>query len=311
MSLSPAPFYSDIADGPDGGSAYWLTTSDGVRIRMGVWNGGDKGTVLLFPGRTEYIEKYGRAAKGFAARGFSTVAVDWRGQGLADRALDNPMIGHVADFRDFQTDIASVLAAMPQLSLPEPMLLLGHSMGGCIGLRALMEGLPVTGAIFTGPMWDIKLDPLRRSAGWALSSASRHLKFDHMLAPGTVEASYVSVHAFEDNFLTRDESMYDYMRDQIAAYPELSLGGPSYAWLHEALKECRTLAARPCPDVPIVTFLGTNERIVDTPAIHDRMARWHNGALRMVEGAEHEVIMDYPEVQDDVYNTALEFLDLP
>ncbi|SFR55164.1 alpha/beta hydrolase [Litoreibacter janthinus] len=306
MTLTPAPFHADVANGPDGGRAYWLTTSDGVRIRIGVWSGGDKGTVLLFPGRTEYIEKYGAAAKGFMDRGFSAVAVDWRGQGLADRALPNRLIGHVSDFQEYQKDIAAVMAALPELDLPSPMGLLGHSMGGCIGLRALMEGLPVDGAVFTGPMWGIALDPLRRGAGWALSTLTRQTKFENLLAPGTSEVSYVLAQPFEDNMLTRDMAMYEGMRQQLVAYPDLALGGPSFAWLNEALKECRALSLSPTPNVPTITFLGTNERIVDTKAIHDRMARWHNGELRMVEGAEHEVVMDTPDVQAEVYDAAVE-----
>ncbi|SHE48221.1 lysophospholipase [Litoreibacter ascidiaceicola] len=306
MSLTPAPFHAEIANGPDGGCAYWLTTSDGVRIRIGVWGGGDKGTVLLFPGRTEYIEKYGPAAKGFMERGFSTVAIDWRGQGLADRALDNRLIGHVDAFNEYQTDIAAVMAALPELNLPEPMGLLGHSMGGCIGLRALMKGLPVDAAVFTGPMWGIALDPLRRSAGWALSTLTRQTKFEKLMAPGTTGQSYVLVQPFEDNMLTRDAAMYEGMRQQLEAYPELALGGPSFAWLNEALKECRALSLSPTPNVPTITFLGTNERIVDAKAIHDRMARWHNGELRMVDGAEHEVIMDLPDVQAEVYDATVE-----
>ncbi|EPX79873.1 alpha/beta hydrolase [Litoreibacter arenae] len=305
MSLTPAPFHADIANGPDGGCAYWLTTSDGVRIRIGVWGGGDKGTVLLFPGRTEYIEKYGVAAKGFMERGFSTVAIDWRGQGLADRALPNRLIGHVGVFNEYQTDIAAVMEALSELDLPEPMGLLGHSMGGCIGLRALMNGLPVDAAVFTGPMWGIALDPVRRGAGWALSTLSRQTKFETLLAPGTTAVSYVLAQPFDDNLLTRDEEMYDMMRDQLDAQPDLALGGPSFAWLNEALKECRALSLSPTPNVPTITFLGTNERIVDTKAVHDRMARWHNGELRMVEGAEHEVLMDLPEVQAEVYDAAV------
>ena len=80
-----APLFPQ-ADGPQGGVAQWLTTSDGVRVRVAVWGrDAPKGTVLLFPGRTEYVEKYGRAAGDLLARGFATVAIDWRGQGLADR----------------------------------------------------------------------------------------------------------------------------------------------------------------------------------------------------------------------------------
>ena len=306
MSLTPAPFYADVADGPEGGCAYWLTTSDGVRIRIGVWGGGNKGTVLLFPGRTEYVEKYGAAAKGFMERGFSTVAIDWRGQGLADRALKNRLIGHVDQFKEYQKDIAAVLAALPELDLPDPMGLLAHSMGGCIGLRALMEGLPVDAAVFTGPMWGIALDPLRRGAGWALSTLSRQTKFEKLLAPGTLEQPYVLAQPFNDNMLTRDEGMYEGMRRQLTTYPDLALGGPSIAWINEALKECRALSLSPTPNVPTLTFLGTNERIVDTDAIHDRMSRWHNGELRIVEGGEHEVAMDLPDVQAEVYDAAVE-----
>ena len=106
----PAPFHADLADGPPGGRAVWLRTADEVRIRAGLWRGGDKGTVFLLPGRTEYIEKYGRAAGDLVARGWSVLTVDWRGQGLADRALADPMAGHVHDFAQYQRDLDAVLA---------------------------------------------------------------------------------------------------------------------------------------------------------------------------------------------------------
>ena len=76
------------------GAAFWLTAADGVRLRVGLWSHpGAQGTVLLLPGRTEYVEKYGRAAADLRSRGYATLAIDWRGQGLADRALDDPMSG--------------------------------------------------------------------------------------------------------------------------------------------------------------------------------------------------------------------------
>ena len=109
--MQSAPFYSDVADGPEHGRAFWLRTTDGVRIRIGLWtpSGASKGTVLLFPGRTEYTEKYGRAAADFARRGYATLAVDWRGQGLADRLLDDAMSGYVQVFDDYQTDVEASL----------------------------------------------------------------------------------------------------------------------------------------------------------------------------------------------------------
>ena len=76
MHLDPAPLYTDIAPGPDGGQAHWAETSDGKRIRLGHWPcAGARGTVLLFPGRTEYIEKYGLCAADFARRGLSLIHI--------------------------------------------------------------------------------------------------------------------------------------------------------------------------------------------------------------------------------------------
>ena len=66
--MEPAPFLEDIADGPEGAKAYWLRAKDSTRVRVGVWPAGPKGTILMFPGRTEYIEKYGRLARDLAIR---------------------------------------------------------------------------------------------------------------------------------------------------------------------------------------------------------------------------------------------------
>ena len=110
--METAPFFAEIADAPEGGRAHWLVAEDGVRIRIGHWVPADAaGTVLLFPGRTEYIEKYGRAARDFATRGFAMAAVDWRGQGLADRLAGDVLSGHVDFFGDYQRDVRAVMAA--------------------------------------------------------------------------------------------------------------------------------------------------------------------------------------------------------
>ncbi|MEM9434844.1 MAG: alpha/beta hydrolase [Pseudomonadota bacterium] len=311
-TLEAAPFYADIADGPQGGHAVWLKTEDGLRIRMSVWDGqnsgANKGTVLIFPGRTEYIEKYGRAAGMLAERGYSSIAVDWRGQGLGERMLEDRALGHVEKFSDYQYDVAAVLSAVKSMGLPDPIYLFAHSMGGCIGLRALMEDLPVRAAMFTGPMWDILLPQWRRTVGWVFTSFSRKVGLDGNLAPGSLRTSYVEANPFQNNMLTSDPDMFEYMRDQLNKYPDLGLGGPSNAWVHEALKECRSLKLRPTPSVPTLVFLGTNERIVEPAAIKERMARWPNGKLVLVDGAEHEVAMETPAIQASVFDqTAAHF----
>ena len=64
-----------------------------MRIRAVLWNGGSRGTVVIFPGRTEFAEKYGRVVSRLVAEGLSVLVVDWRGQGLSHRYPANPEAG--------------------------------------------------------------------------------------------------------------------------------------------------------------------------------------------------------------------------
>ena len=298
MALSQAPFFAELADGPEGGAAYWCTAEDGVRLRVGYWPCEDaRGTVLLFPGRTEFVEKYGRTAGEFAEHGYATLAIDWRGQGMADRLIEDRRVGHVIKFTDYQRDVRAALEVAEELGAPKGWHLLGHSMGGAIGMRAALEGLPVETCSFTGPMWGIYMSTLVRPFGWALPRMANLVGMGTRLPPSTRYESYVLVNQFEDNVLTRDLETYEFMRNQLVDKPELALGGPSMIWLREGLEECKYLARQPSPDLPCLTFIGDNERIIDTAAVHDRMRRWPNGTLDVVPNAEHEVLMERPETR--------------
>ncbi|UXX84170.1 alpha/beta hydrolase [Roseovarius pelagicus] len=301
--MERAPYFDDVADGPPDGGAWWVSASDGVRLRIGYWPcDGAKGTVLLYPGRTEYIEKYSRAATDLAARGYATLAIDWRGQGLSDRLTTDQMAGHVHLFADYQRDVAAMLEAARALDVPNPLHLLAHSMGGCIGLRAVMDGLPVASCAFSGPMWGIQISATLRPVAWSLSWSGRRLGMGHVYAPGGAAESYVLKEPFASNKLTNDAEMYQHMVDQTRAHPELGLGGPSLRWLHEALRECLILSRRPSPDLPCLTVAGSDEMIVDMPRIKQRMRAWPKGTLYIVDGGRHEVLMDTATVRDDLFD---------
>lgn len=304
MTLEAAPIFTDVKPAPLPGAAYWIHASDGVRLRVGVFNpDATKGTVLMFPGRTEYVEKYGLAAGELAQRGYATIVIDWRGQGLADRILDDARVGHVDIFADYQKDVDAMVAAAHELDLPKPFYLIGHSMGGCIGLRSLHEGLDVNASAFTGPMWGIRIAPYLRPMAWALGRMMPVLGQGHRLPPGRVVDSYVLTAPFEGNQLTTDFAMFDMMRQQLRAHPELALGGPSFVWLREALDEMLSLSKMPAPETPSNVFLGTNERIVDAGRIEDRMESWANATLHMMQDGEHEVLMEGLAMRTSIFDT--------
>ncbi|MDO9639781.1 MAG: alpha/beta hydrolase [Pseudotabrizicola sp.] len=308
-ALLPAPFYADLALGPQGGEAFWLTAEDGLRIRAGVWPVGAKGTVLLFPGRTEYAEKYGMAAADLQARGYATVAIDWRGQGLADRILPDRMMGHVGRFQDYQLDVQAVLALVRRLGLPEPLYLLSHSMGGAIALRSLMRGLPVKAASFSAPMWGIAMAAWMRPFAQPVAQLSGWFGRAHRFAPSTSEKSYVLEAEFGGNVLTNDPDMWRYMKRQVVERPELALGGPSLAWLQTALMECRDMSLAPAPDYPALTALGSAEKVVDVAPVHLRMAGWRRGRLELFAGAEHEILMETPDRRQRFFDMTAELFD--
>ncbi len=305
-----APFHADVADGPDGGVAHWIKAADGLRLRAGYWPfEGAKGTVLLFTGRTEFIEKYGRVARDLQHRGYAMAAIDWRGQGLSDRVADDRGLGHVGAFSDYQHDVTAFVDYVKQTDLPTPYYVIGHSMGGGIGLRALINDLPVKAAAFSAPMWGIQANLSLRSFIWGLTTVSRRLNLDGNIVPGQTSDITLGETPFDENELTNDPEMYAYMQNQVRKYPELGLGGPSLRWVNEALWETRRLAALPAPPTPTLTFLGTDETIVDADRIKTKMAQWSNGKLTVVPGGKHEMMMDAPAMKDPILDAIAAHFD--
>ena len=307
---SPAPLRNDLARGPGEGSGHWVQTPDGLRLRLGVWRGGTKGTVLIFPGRTEYIEKYGGAAAALAKAGYSCLAIDWRGQGLSDRLLPDRLIGHVHKFSDYQRDVQTLMSAAKSMDLPEPYFLIAHSMGGCIGLRALMQGLPVQAVSFSAPMWGILFHPpAKRALAWALSSLLYPFKLAEMRAPGSSIGPYLLEVAFEDNQLSCDPQMFEMMQHHLQELPDCALGGPSLRWLNEALREMLALHRRRAPNAPALCFVGGLETIVDPRRIQQRMSHWPGARLKVVPQAKHEFMMERPDIRGAFYRETIAHFD--
>ena len=93
------------------------------------------------------------------------------------------------------------------------------------------------------------------------------------------------------------------MRLQLLAHPELALGGPSFVWLREALDEMLSLSRMPSPDVACDVFLGSNERIVHPGRIESRMEGWARGHLYLMQGCEHEVLMEDAATRASIFDT--------
>lgn len=277
-----------------------MQADDGVRLRAALWRLPDdnpaRGTVFLFPGRTEYVEKYDRVARDLAAAGYAVLGIDWRGQGASDRLLDTPEPGHVERFSDYQRDVVELIVAARNLSLPQPWHLLAHSMGGAIGLAALHDGLPVASVAFSAPMWGIN-KPLPPVMARTIIGIASGIGLRTRSAPGSggkKGQTYVLGHAFAANRLTPCPVSWARLVVEAGSWPDLTIAGATFGWVKTALDECARLASLPAPAIPALASLGTHERIVSPRAIRQHIANWPGARLVTIDDARHEILFDIP-----------------
>ncbi len=88
---------------PSGGEVVAFKGYDGAELRSALWEptvGPVRGSVCIFPGRGEFIEKYFEVITDLRRRGYAIAIMDWRGQGGSARMLSNRRKGHVVGFTE-------------------------------------------------------------------------------------------------------------------------------------------------------------------------------------------------------------------
>src|SRR6185369_8023680 len=147
----------------------------GIRLRAALFlppPGRSRGSIILSGGRTEPIEKYYETIADFLERGFVVLAHDWRGQGLSQRDLADPLKGHASGYKAFLDDFRALLGAYAD-RLPKPWVAVGHSMGGCLTLLAMASGeTRFAGAILSAPMLGVQTGGVPKLAAKALASVN-------------------------------------------------------------------------------------------------------------------------------------------
>ena len=114
-----------------------LTTPDGLTLHLREWPlAHAMGTVLIVHGLGEHIGRYAHVAAQLNAWGWRVAGHDHRGHG----ASAGPR-GGLADADDLLRDLAQVIDAQRAAHPGQPLLLLGHSMGGTVAARFVAEGV--------------------------------------------------------------------------------------------------------------------------------------------------------------------------
>jgi lysophospholipase len=294
---------------PSGAIVGTFKSSSRLKLRFARWEatrGPARGTMCVFQGRSECIEKYFEVVADLRRRGFAVAAMDWHGQGGSDRLLFNPRKGHVRSFADFDRDLAAFMTEIVRPSCRPPYFALAHSMGGNILLRNAAEPSSwFARIVLSAPMIEIAEAQLKPGPGLARVYAEvlAGLGLGWLYASGGTDASVESA-PFENNPLTTDAERYARNRMIIETAPALGLGSPTIGWLRAALRSIARVSAPDYPlkvKVPLLLFAAGMDTIVSTTAIEEFGQRLKVGTNVLLSHARHEILQETDAVRKDFW----------
>ena len=298
---------------PSGGDSFFYKTSDGVNLRIAMWNEtSSKGTILLQSGRTEFIEKYYEVIQEFVNRGFCVALMDWRGQGLSDRVAKDIRIGHVDNFSDYDSDFEEVIRKIYQDSCPKPWIAVGHSMGGCLVASSAAKNTDLFDAIILcAPMLTLQMPNLIKKLIHVLGFMTKiGLKEKALARPEWHEDEGWHENPFTENQVTSDPIRYERTMMLIREHQELAIGGLTVGWVYGALKRTREMISPGWIkkiEQPLLLLNATKDKLVN-PKENKKICGQSNIVIVKDIESEHEILMETDLIREQAWNAIDEFL---
>lgn len=281
---------------PEGVVSGIIKTPDGVELRYARWEPpeGRKGTVCVFTGRGECIEKYFETVQDLRDRGFAVAMIDWRGQGRSGRGLRNPRKGYVRRFSEYEIDVETFIHQVVLPDCPPPLFALAHSMGGAVMLRLAHAGKRwFDRMVLTAPMIDL---PGRRTSFpvRALLLTMRLAGLGGRYVPGG-DNDLVGTGPFAANPVTSDPVRYIRNAAILEEDPTLGIAAPTIAWADTAFRTMHGFRAVDFParvHQPVLMLAAGNDTVVSTPAIEELAYHLRAGSHLVIPGARHEILQE-------------------
>jgi lysophospholipase len=273
-----------------------IKTPDGAELRFARWAplSGRKGTVCVFTGRSEQIEKYFETVRDLRDRGFAVAMIDWRGQGHSSRRLRDPRKGYVRDFSDYELDVETFVQQVVLPDCPPPHFALAHSMGGAVLLRTAYAGKRwFDRIVLSAPMIDL---PGRTTSlpARALVRTLRLLGQGGHYVPGGND-KLTGSDSFINNPLTSDPVRYARNAAILEEDPTLGIASPTIAWTDAAFRTMQTFRRNDYPSrirQPILMLAASSDTIVSTPAIEEFAYHLRAGSHLVIAGSRHEILQE-------------------
>ncbi|MEM8827621.1 MAG: alpha/beta hydrolase [Pseudomonadota bacterium] len=284
---------------PDGGETRFVAADDAAQLRLVDWvpAGEIRAHAIMAGGKRDFIERHAESYHRLLGAGVAITAFDWRDQGLSAR---ESVADHLL-FDRMETDFDTIFGAAPAHAVPR--ILVGHSMGGHMMLRALANRphlrADVHSAIFFAPMLGIGGGP----PPWLLGGLARlHVALGRgrHYPPGQLPYGPDYKSEARRERLTGDRARFDEGFEFIEAEPGLAAGGATWGWLagaHESMAALREPGVLEAVGTPVSIFVGTREMVVSADAIVDAAHRLPHANLKVIDDGRHELQLDSDPVQ--------------
>ena len=289
VSIPANPVPEDVVSGI-------IRTPDGAELRFARWAppAGRKGTVCVFAGRGEAIEKYFETVRDLRDRGFAVAMIDWRGQGHSSRRLRDPRKGYVRDFADYEVDVETFVQQVVLPDCPPPFFALAHSMGGAVMLRLAHAGKRwFDRMVLSAPMIDLP----GRNTSFPVRALLRFMRLTGQggrYVPGGSDV-LTGTGSFVNNPVTSDPVRYARNAAILEEDPTLGIASPTIAWADTAFRAMHTFRRFDYPSQirqPILMLAASNDSVVSTSAIEEFAYHLRAGSHLVIAGSKHEILQE-------------------
>lgn len=291
---------------PDGASVGSFESFDGVNIRYGVFKPLEgtpcHGTLCLFGGRSEPIEKYFETIKKLQLRGFCVSIIDWRGQGLSDRLTKSRRKGHVKTFSNYVKDVEIYMQKVVYADCPAPYFAMAHSTGANIltqvaalaGVKSIFERM-----VLISPFYRFHIYGLKELAIRSVS------KLMYWFGMGKFKATFLEGGPKEDkpfnpdNLISSDPKRMKREQNIIKANVNLALGAPTFGWLNAAFDSIAKINKYKFIErikTPILVIMGTEDYLVSQDAMESVAKQMSGAGLIKIDGGRHELLMENDKI---------------
>ena len=288
---------------------------DGASLRVTRYDpqSAARGTFVVLHGFGEFTEKYELCTARLRRLGFAVLTFDWRSQGLSSRYPESQRRGYVRDFDVLLDDLEALLDSDRCKALPQPLWLLGHSMGGMLALR-MVERLQSqgdwqqswAGCVLSAPMLGIY-----RLPRWFISTVARLQLWRGKAADFAWGAGELDPKTAE-NRITSDSARFAEIMAMLEAEPDLRTHGATWGWLAAAARLMRGSVRRRRLRgyaMPMLLLSPGEDVIVDADLHRKFAARCAACEYLYLPESRHEPLQETPAIQDAVYAALGAFVD--